>query len=128
MPPTTNDVWDAIERLSADLSLRIERIAGGMQLGTKPYSYIVANNIKTIIIVSTTVSFPSGHYASFSPRPEPTGDTWQIDVRRTDGVERGGWTGGLYVMKGSKGYDLLREGSPISDDALAQMIYELAQR
>ena len=121
-----NDIYDAIERYSADLSLRVARLAASRGWANKPYSWMLkASDSKFIMVVASTVSFPGGYYASFTPQNEPSGDSWSIDVRRTDAVARE-WADGLRVTKAEKGFVLLHQSGVLSDEALATLLDELA--
>ena len=123
-----NDVYEAIERLSAELSSRIGRLAGERGWGYKPYSWMIArDDERFFMIVATTVSLPGGRYASFSPQAEPMGTSWRIDVRRTDGAERELWARGLTVMKSGNGFALYDGSGAVSDDALAAIVTDLGE-
>src|SRR5256885_2246199 len=76
MRPMT-DIYEAIERLSAELSMRVAKIAGERGWPHKPYSWVIAReDSRFFMVVATTVSLPDGRYASFTPRTEPLGTTW----------------------------------------------------
>lgn len=121
-----NDVFDAVERLSAELSQRIGRLSQVRGWGHKPFTWMVANGDKPILLVNTTLTFPGGFYAAFTPRVEPSGNVWAIDVRRTDGVARAGWAAGLIIMKTPAGWVLSRGAGALDDDQLASMLDDLA--
>jgi hypothetical protein len=122
-----NDVFDAIERLSAELSLRVARLSSDRGWATKPYSAMVVRGERFKILVTTTVAFPFGFYASFAPRAEADGDSWSIDIRRTDGVSRSEWAVGLRVARVGKGYALVRQNDVLGDELLAQVLEALAE-
>jgi hypothetical protein len=117
-----NDVFDAIEKLSAELSSRVGRLAETRGWGHKPFQWMVANGEKPILLVNTTLSLPSGFFASFTPRIEPSGNVWAIDVRRTDGVVRPGWAQGLLVMKMPQGWVLSAGAGALNDEQLSAMM------
>lgn len=120
------DILEAIQNLSIGLSDRIARLAAERGWGSKPYSWISADRERFFQIVATTIAFPGGHYASFTPRAEATGSTWFIDVRRTDGRERPSWSGGLRVAKGEKGWAVMGDGGTLTDPQLAALLEDLA--
>src|SRR5690242_16345363 len=120
------DILDAIQTLSIQLSERIGRLAKSRGWAAKPYSWISAEGERFYQIVATTVSFPGGFHASFTPRAEATSSTWFIDIRRTDGRERQAWANGLRVSKGEKGWVVLGDGGPFSDEQLGELLEELA--
>src|SRR6185295_16495645 len=102
-----NDIYEAMERLSAELSARVGKLAGDRGWSHKPYSWVLArDDARFFMVVATTVSLPGGGYASFTPRAEPADTGWTIDVRRTDGVAREPWSRGLTIAKSSKGFAL----------------------
>lgn len=119
------DLLEAIQALSIQLSERIGRVAASRGWAHKPYSWISAEGDRFFQIVATTVSFPGGFHASFTPRHEATGGSWFIDIRRTDGRERQSWANGLRVAKADRGFALLGDAGPISDDQLGELIDEL---
>ena len=120
-----NDIYDAIERLSAELSLRIGRMASDRGWANKPYSWMLkASDAKFVMVVASTVSFPTGFYASFTPQNEPLGESWPIDVRRTDGTARE-WAS-LRVTRGDTGFALNDQKGAVSDDTLAALLDDLA--
>lgn len=120
-----SDLLEAIQTLSIQLSDRIGRLTAARGWAHKPYSWICAEGERFYQIVATTVSFPGGFHASFTPRAEAQGGSWIIDVRRTDGRERQAWANGLRVSKAERGFALLGDGGPLSDEALGELLDEL---
>lgn len=119
------DILEAIQTLSIQLSDRVGRLAAARGWAHKPYSWICAEGERFFQIVATTVSFPGGFYASFTPRAEAQGGRWYIDIRRTDGRERQAWQNGLRVEKADKGFALLGDAGPVTDDVLGELLDEL---
>src|SRR5262245_32194242 len=120
------DILEAIQNLSIGLSERIGRLSRAHGWAHKGYSWICADRDRFFQIVATTVSFPGGFHASFTPRNEATGNTWFIDIRRTDGRVRDAWARGLRVSKAEKGWAILGDAGPLNDEYLAQLLEELA--
>jgi len=120
-------LFDAIELWSANLYEQVRMLAERRGWGTRPYPYLISPApMRFISFTATTVNLPGGLGGSFTPRCEPSGDRWIIDVRRTDGKVPAGTVGGVWVGKVAGGYGLGGEGGPITDLKLAAILEDLA--
>src|SRR4051812_16456004 len=96
------DLFEAIERLSAQLSYRLEHIAKKASLAVHFSGYSVSPKPGVLVrLFNTMIHLPKGYAVSFNPRsqPEPSGESWHIDIRRNDGVARASWGNGITVRR-----------------------------
>ena len=122
------DLFEAIEQLSALLAMRLEKAARRRGWASKAASRTTAPERGRLThLVSTTLNLPQGLAATFVPRPEPDGDSWFIDIRRTDGVMRRSWADGLRVTRLGPNFALCQLAAPLSDEAVESMYDELAR-
>ena len=122
-----NDLYEAVERLSAELSAIIGRLSEERGWSHKTYPWMISNGPRFFLIIATTVDFPGGPHGSFTPRPESEGERWHIDIRRTDGASRPEWQPGtLYIEKKAAGFSLCIGGAPCSEDNLRPLLETLA--
>ena len=79
---------------------------------------------RLMMIYGASVLLPYGRAASFIPARSPRvdGETWVIDVKRSDGVSRPEWNQGIAVKKVNGGYTLVIGNSPLDEDALVRML------
>lgn len=125
------DLFAAIEQLSAVLAMRLERAAHKRgwpcKSGTRA---IAAGRGRQVHLISLMVSLPQGVAATFTPRPEPDGERWFIDVRRSDGVMRRSWQDGLHVARigGPDGRFMMRQGDGLlTDEGIVALLDDLAK-
>ena len=122
------DLFAAIEQLSALLAMRIERAAHKRGWPCRSSSRALGLGPgRQVHLISLTVSLPQGVAASFTPRPEPEGDRWHIDVRRSDGVLRRSWSEGLHVGKNDERFLLRYSGGLLTDEAVLTILDDLAR-
>jgi hypothetical protein len=122
------DIYEAVEKLSASLAFAIERVAGGKGWASKPFSMMAAPQPnRYIMLVSTSIHLPYYRSASFTPRyePEPSGKAWGIDIRRTDGVARDTWAGGLSVTRTEGKWTIMYGVITLTDEWLDGLLEEL---
>lgn len=122
------DIYEAVEKLSASLAFAIERVAGGKGWASKPYSMMVAPfPDRYIMLVSTSIHLPYYRSASFTPRyqSEQGQKAWGIDIRRTDGVSRDTWAGGLSVSRTEGNWTLMYGVIALTDEWLDGLLEEL---
>ncbi len=124
------DLFDGIQRLTALLSLRLENLSGkrGWAIKTNPYR-LVPQAGTTLQLCGVTVHLPRGEAGMFVPREaaEPDDRTWQIDIRRSDGVLRKSFAEGLQVGPKDGNYILLLHGEALSDAAIEHILDDLAR-
>jgi len=125
--PALRDIFEAMEKLSAGLSFTIQRVAAKKGWASKPYSVMLAPSPeRTIIVVSTSVALPLFRSAAIMPHYEPeNGQAWQFQVRRTDGVVRESWAGGLMLTKSGGSYEILYGAIALTDESLDMMLDDL---
>lgn len=95
------DIFDAIERVSAQLSYRLERAAQKKGFAAHLSAYPLYPKPGVMVrLFQTLVHLPRGYGVNFVPRTEPEADgaSWQFDIRRNDGVLRTAWARG-YTMR-----------------------------
>jgi hypothetical protein len=136
------DLYDAIEALSAQLALRIERCAKKRGYAVSLSSYSLRPQPGRLIrLHHTLVSLPGGYTATFAPRDtaEPDGETWLITIKRSDGVVRGSYEHGLLVRRtapptdenggdasaGETGFAVHHDGQPIYADHIERLLDDL---
>ena len=121
-------IYEAIELWSANLYQQVRMLAGGRGWATRAFPYLFSPEpARFLSFTATTVNLPGGMGASFTPRSQPDGDSWIIDVRRTDGVVPSGAAGGIFLSQaGHDGYALHGALGELSDARLAQILDELA--
>src|SRR6266566_7150782 len=73
---------------------------------------------RLMMIYGASVLLPYGRAASFIPArmPRVDGETWMIEVKRSDGVSRPQWNGGIAVQKKNGSY-VLAFGNQVLDEA-----------
>ena len=123
-----NDIYDAVERLSAVLSFSVQKLAGRRGWAAKPFSLVVAPTPERyVMMVSTTVTLPRALSAGFTPlyQPDPGGRSWTIDIRRTDGVVRDSWASGLSIAKAEGRFQITMGPVTLSEDMLDALIEDL---
>ena len=122
-----NDLYEAVERLSAELSFVIGRLAAERGWSHKTYPWMITNGPRFFLLTSTTVNFPGGPHGSFTPSPEPEGSRWHIDIRRTDGVARADWQPGtLYLEQTPSAFQLIVSGAVLTDESMRPLLESLA--
>jgi hypothetical protein len=77
-----------------------------------------------MMIYGASVLLPYGRAASFIPAKAPRidGDTWTIDVKRSDGVSRPEWNGGIAIKKLNGAYKLVVGNSELDEAGLIRML------
>ncbi len=122
------DIFEAIERLSAQLSYRLEHIAKKSSLAVHFSAYSVSPKPGVLVrIFNTMIHLPKGFAVNFMPRaqPEPDGQSWHIDIRRNDGVARTSFSSGIGVRMLGEGFALTYEGRQLTGDDIHQMLNDL---
>lgn len=120
--------YDAVERLTAFLSFRIEKVAKARCWAVHFTAYGANPELGLVLqLYSTMVHLPRGCFVTFMPRPlaEEGGEVWHIDIRRSDGVVRPSWAGGVRIAKRGDDYDLLLGDRPLTEQDLATMMVAL---
>lgn len=76
------------------------------------------------MIYSASVLLPYGRGASFVPsrHPRVDGDTWMIDIRRSDGVSRPDWNQGIAIKKVGGKYTMQLAGREYDEAELDRVL------
>jgi hypothetical protein len=131
------DLYEAIERMSAQLSYRLERAAQKKGFAVHYSGYNLASPTGQIVkVFHTLVHLPRGYGASFIPRhqPESDGVSWHIDIRRNDGIVRSAWQNGLVLRKtpdvdgapdDENPWTIYYQDEPLSAERIANLFSEL---
>jgi hypothetical protein len=122
------DIFEAIERLSAQLSFRLEHIAKKSSLAVHFSAYSVSPRPGVLVrLFNTMIHLPKGFAVNFMPRSQPEADeqTWHIDIRRNDGVARASFSSGISVRKLGEGFALTYEGRQLTGEDIHQMLNDL---
>ena len=118
--------YEAIETLSAELFQRVKRLAGDKGWGARSYTWqLILPEKHFHSVTATTVHLPQGRGVTFLPRPEPAGETWPIDIRRTDGVVRERWANPLRAMKSGDSWVLWYRSAAVKDEELAAILDDI---
>ena len=77
-----------------------------------------------MMIYGASVMLPEGRAASFIPArmPRVDGDTWIIDIKRSDGVSRPEWNGGIAIKRHNGSYTMLLGNTLLDEGALAALL------
>lgn len=122
----------AVERLSARLAERLDdlvRMRGG-GITTYRRQQAVPGAARAPVLVTASMTLPSGHGVVLRPRDLPDGDGWIVDVVRSDGVTRERWAAGLRVAPRADDpsrYGLWLGGALAGDGALAALVEDLGR-
>lgn len=122
------DLYEAIERLTAQLSFRLEHIAKKRGIAANFSGFTVGTESGGLLrLFSTMLHLPRGYAVTFSPRqaPEEDGESWVIDIRRNDGLVRRTWASGLRVRKVDDTYATTYEDRVLSREDIESMLTEL---
>ena len=67
---------------------------------------------------------PYGHAASFVPARAPRidGDTWVIDIKRSDGVSRPQWNNGVHIKRINGNYTLAVANQVLDESGLEEVL------
>jgi hypothetical protein len=124
----SRDIWQAAERQSAELALLIERLARERGWSARTVSGMLVEP-RLMMLYGASVLLPYGRAASFTPArtPRVDGDTWVIDVRRSDGVSRPQWNGGIAVKRLNGHYSLCVGNQPLDEPTLRAMLEAIAE-
>jgi hypothetical protein len=79
---------------------------------------------RLMMIYGASVLLPYGRAASFIPSrgPRVDGDTWMIEVKRSDGVSRPEWNQGISIRKLNGSYTLMSGNDTLDEDGLMRML------
>lgn len=124
------DIFEAVEKLSIVLGLRIENAMRKRGWAGKPAIGRIEVNSPdgSIYPQHVDLPLPRGNRAIFMPDSEPGEGqaTWRIQIKRNDGVVRRRWKDGLTVRKVDSGYQLFLREDLLSEPIFNQLLDELA--
>jgi hypothetical protein len=124
------DIYEAIEKLTVVLSLRIENAVRKRGWAGKPVTerFEVNGPDRVIYPLRISLSMPLGPRVSFLPDEAPDAEqaSWKIQIRRNDGVTRLIWADGLHVRKVDAGYQIFLRNQLLSEPQFKQLLDELA--
>lgn len=123
------DIFEAIERLSAKLSFLTEQTTMQRSLAVQFSGYAVSPQKNVLIrLYHVMVHLPRGYACNFRPRSEvnPDGQSWHIDITRSDGTVRKSWQRGIEVARLSDGkFYLIYDGRELRDEDLMAIITDM---
>jgi hypothetical protein len=118
------DIFEAAEKHSATLAMFVEHLAKRRGWGARTLSGVLMQP-RLMMIYGASVLLPFGRAATFLPAraPRVDGDTWVIDIKRSDGVSRPQWNGGIAIKRLNGAYQLTF-GQTLLDEATLASILE----
>lgn len=122
------DIYEAAERQSATLAMYVEHLAKRRGWSAKTLSGMLMEP-RLMMIYGASVLLPYGRAASFIPAraPRVDGDTWMIDVKRSDGVSRPQWNVGIAVKRLNGSYSLLLGSQLLDEPTLAGLLEAIGE-
>lgn len=122
------DIFEAAERQSATLAMYVEHMAKQRGWSARTVSGMLVEP-RLMMVYSVNVMLPYGRAASFLPAQAPRvdGDTWNITIKRSDGVSRPPWNLGIAIRKLKGEYVLTSNGGILDEGTLAQILDSVAQ-
>jgi hypothetical protein len=117
------DIFEAAEKQSATLAMYVEHLAKRRGWGARTLSGMLMEP-RLMMIYGASVLLPYGRAASFVPArmPRVDGDTWVIDIKRSDGVSRPQWNGGIQIKRLNGSYTLMCGNQMLDETSLAAML------
>jgi hypothetical protein len=111
------DIYEAAEKQSATLAMYVEHLARRRGWGARTLSGMLMEP-RLMMIYGASVLLPYGRAASFIPAraPRVDGDTWMIDIKRSDGVSRPQWNNGIAIKRVNGAYQMTF-GTAVLDEA-----------
>ncbi len=117
------DIYEAAEKHSATLAMYVEHLARRRGWGARTLSGMLMEP-RLMMIYGASVMLPEGRAASFIPArmPRVDGETWMIDIKRSDGVSRPEWNGGISIKRQNGSYTMLLGNQLLDEAALAALL------
>ncbi len=117
------DIFEAAEKHSATLAMYVEHLAKRRGWSARTLSGMLMEP-RLMMIYGASVLLPYGRAASFVPArmPRVDGDTWMIDIKRSDGVSRPQWNGGIQIKRLNGSYTLVVGNQLLDEGSLAAML------
>jgi hypothetical protein len=124
------DIYEAIEKLTVVLALRIENAVRKRGWANKPVleRFDVAAPGRLAYPTRIALPLPLGNRVTFSPAEAPSDDksSWKIQLKRSDGVTRHSWSDGLHVRQVDGGYQMFVRDEVLSEVQFKQILDELS--
>ncbi len=122
------DIYEAAEKQSATLAMYVEHLARRRGWGARTLSGMLMEP-RLMMIYGASVLLPYGRAASFIPARAPRidGDTWMIDIKRSDGVSRPQWNSGIAIKRVSGAYQMTFGAGILDEPTLYQLLESLGE-
>jgi hypothetical protein len=122
------DIFEAAEKQSATLAMYVEHLAKKRGWSARTLSGMLMEP-RLMMIYGASVLLPYGRAASFIPArmPRVDGDTWVIDIKRSDGVSRPQWNQSISVKRVNGSYTLLLGTQLLDEASLANLLEALGE-
>ncbi|HZS42548.1 MAG TPA: hypothetical protein VFF06_37215 [Polyangia bacterium] len=122
------DIYEAAEKQSATLAMYVEHLARRRGWGARTLSGMLMEP-RLMMIYGASVLLPYGRAASFIPAraPRVDGDTWMIDIKRSDGVSRPQWNGGIAIKRLNGTYQMTFGNQLLDEATLAAMLEAIGE-
>ncbi len=117
------DIYEAAEKQSATLAMYVEHPARRRGWGARTLSGMLMEP-RLMMIYGASVLLPHGRAASFIPAraPRVDGDTWMIDIKRSDGVSRPEWNNGIAIKRHNGSYTMMLGTRLLDEDSLSHLL------
>jgi hypothetical protein len=117
------DIFEAAEKQSATLAMYVEHLAKRRGWSARTLSGMLMEP-RLMMIYGASVLLPYGRAASFIPARSPRvdGDTWMIDIKRSDGVSRPQWNAGISIKRLNGSYTMLFGTQLLDEQTLANLL------
>jgi hypothetical protein len=122
------DIYEAAERHSATLAMFVEHLARRRGWSARTLSGMLMEP-RLMMIYGASVLLPYGRAASFVPArmPRVDGETWMIEIKRSDGVSRPPWNGGIAIKRLNGSYSLVVDNHPLDENTLAALLESIGE-
>jgi hypothetical protein len=124
------DIYEAIEKLTMVLSLRIDNAVRKRGWAAKPEisRLEVTGPTRKLYPLCIGLPMPLGQQVSFLPEEKPSEDqsSWAISIQRSDGVNRQIWSDGIKIRKVDNGYQLFIRNEIMDETLFKRLIDELS--
>lgn len=117
------DIYEAAEAQTALFAMQVENLARRRGWAARTLSGLILEP-RMLTVYGASVLLPGGRAASFLPgaRPRVDGDSWVIDIKRSDGVSRPAWNEGVRVARQKSRYALFLGGRPVDEAVVAELL------
>ena len=117
------DIYEAAEKQTATLALYVEHLARRRGWGARTLSGMLVEP-RLMMIYGASVLLPYGKAASFIPAraPRTDGDTWTVDIKRSDGVSKPAWNNGIFIKKLNGNYTLSYDTKVLDEPLLINIL------